>query len=73
MSQKKFEPSMGYMVTIDQQCHAVVRLAGLIEIDPVVLGQSLEKSGYRLEADPFDLSADTVKVIARRLEVEANK
>jgi hypothetical protein len=38
-----------------------------------VLGQSLEKSGYRLEADPFDLSADTVKVIARRLEVEANK
>jgi hypothetical protein len=73
MSQKKFEPSMGYMVTIDQQCHAVVRLAGLIEIDPVVLGQSLEKSGYRLEADPFDLSADTWKVVARRLETEANK
>jgi hypothetical protein len=70
--QKKFEPSMGWIVAINHQQVAVARLAQELQADPIELGKALERAGYRLEPDPYDLSADTWKVLdveKRKLEV----
>ena len=66
MSKKenKFDPPVGYMVAVQHHIVMVERLAVVLNFDdPVVLGQLLEKSGFRLEPDLFDISADTWKVM----------
>lgn len=67
--QKKFEPSMGWLVAINYQQVAVDRVAGELGIDAVELGQALDRAGYLLEPDPFGYSSDTYKV----LEIEKRK
>ena len=67
--QKKFEPSMGWLVAINYQQVAVDRVAKELKIDAVELGKALERSGYLLEPDPFGYSSDTWKV----LEIENRK
>jgi hypothetical protein len=67
--QKKFEPSMGWLVAINYQQVAVDRVAKELKIDSVELGKALERSGYLLEPDPFGYSSDTWKV----LEIENRK
>ena len=67
--QKKFEPSMGWLVAINYQQVAMDRVAKELKIDSVELGQALERSGYLLEPDPFGYSSDTWKV----LEIENRK
>jgi len=66
---KKFEPSMGWIVAINYQQVAVDRVSAELGIDAVELGKGLERAGYQLQPDPFDLSADTWKV----LDVEKRK
>ena len=66
---KKFEPSMGWLVAVNYQQVAVDRVSKELEIDPVALGQALERAGYLLEPDPFGYSTDTWKV----LEIEKRK
>jgi len=66
---KKFEPSMGWIVAINYQQVAVERVARELGIDAIELGKGLERSGYQLQPDPFDFSADTWKV----LDVEKRK
>lgn len=67
--QKKFEPSMGWLVAVNYQQVAVDRLSAELGIDGVELGKALERSGYLLEPDPFGYSTDTWKV----LEIERRK
>ena len=67
--QKKFEPSMGWLVSIQYQQVAVDRLAKELNLTNVEVGQALERSGYLLEPDPFGYSSDTWKV----LEIENRK
>jgi len=66
MSKKenKFDPPVGYMVAVQHHIVMVERLATVLEFDnPVTLAQLLEKAGFRLEPDLFDISADTWKVM----------
>ena len=63
--QKKFEPSTGWLVAVNAQIIAVARVSDALDMDPVVLGKALEKSGYHLQPDPFDFSADAWKVIEK--------
>jgi hypothetical protein len=70
--QKKFEPSMGWIVAINHQQVSVARVAEELDMNPIELGQALERAGYKLEPDPYDLSADTWKVLdieKKKLEV----
>jgi hypothetical protein len=70
--QKKFEPSMGWLVAINYQQVAMDRVAKELGIDSVQLGQALERAGYLLEPDPFGYSSDTWKVLQiekKKLEV----
>ena len=67
--QKKFEPSMGWLVAIQYQQVAVDRLAKELNLTNVEVGQALERAGYLLEPDPFGYSSDTWKV----LEIENRK
>ena len=67
--QKKFEPSMGWLVAVNYQQVAVDRVSKEIGVDAVELGKALERAGYLLEPDPFGYSTDTWKV----LEIERRK
>ena len=63
---------MGWLVAINYQQVAVERVAEELEMNPIELGQALERAGYKLEPDPYDLSADTWKVLdieKKKLEV----
>lgn len=71
--QKRFEPSMGYIVTVNVHEVALRRVSRELDIDPILLGQALERSGYKLEPDPFDISADTWKVLQTALKQEPTK
>ena len=74
MSKRKpFEPSMGYIVTVNVHELALTRVGRELKIDPVLLGQALERAGYKLEPDPFDISADTWKVIKMASQNETTK
>jgi len=61
--QKKFEPSMGWMLSIHQQSEYVRILAETIEHDPIEFGKALEKTGLHLTPDPFDFAADAWKLL----------
>ena len=71
--QKRFEPSMGYIVAVNVHEVALRRLSRELNLDPIKVGQALEHSGYKLEPDPFDISADTWKVLQTALQQEPTK
>jgi|688.fasta_scaffold612213_2 hypothetical protein len=71
--QKRFEPSMGFIVAINVHEVAVRRVSRELDLDPITLGQALERAGYRLEPDPFDISADTWKVIQTAIRQDTTK
>lgn len=62
----KFNPPAGYVVTIHEHIGRVHALAHKMEIDPEELAKILEEVGLSLVTDPFDVSADTAKVIAQQ-------
>jgi len=65
---KRFEPPMGWVVAINHQQVSVTRVAQELKADPVLLGQALERAGYYLTPDFFDISADTWKVLQKEVE-----
>lgn len=67
--QKKFEPSIGWIVAVNHQQVSIVRLAEALNIDPVEAGKALDKAGYMLTPDPFGYAGDSYKV----LEIERRK
>lgn len=65
MSDKKnkFRPNQGFIVSVIQNAQAIRLLAEALESFPETVGEALEKIGFQLVADPFDLSADATKLI----------
>lgn len=61
--QKKFQPSQGFVVSVIQNAQAIRLLAEALESYPETVGEALEKIGFQLVADPFDLSADATKLL----------
>jgi hypothetical protein len=63
--QKKFQPTMGFVVAVHQNAMGIRSVAkALGDIFPERLAEALEMAGYQLVVDPFDLSADAAKLIA---------
>jgi hypothetical protein len=71
--QKRFEPSMGFIVAINVHEVAIRRVSRELDLDSIALGQALERAGYKLEPDPFDISADTWKVIQTATRQDTTK
>jgi hypothetical protein len=63
---KKFNPPMGWIVSVNHQEVSIRRLAEALNISPYTLGKALEDSGYVLVPDQMDLAADTAKVILQQ-------
>lgn len=61
--QKKFQPSQGFVVSVIQNAQAIRLLAEALESYPETVGEALERIGFQLVADPFDLSADATKLL----------
>lgn len=61
--QKKFVPSAGYIVAVHQNALGIRAIAQALDIFPEVLADAMEKAGFQVAADPFDLSADAAKLI----------
>ena len=68
---KKFNPSNGYMLAVHQNIIFIRSLAYALDIFPEKLGELLEITGLQLHPDPFDLSADSTKVIKLQEERKA--
>jgi len=61
--QNKFKPSQGFVIAVIQNAQAIRVVAEALETFPETLGEALEKTGFQLIADPFDLTADATKLI----------
>lgn len=61
--QNKFKPNQGFVVSVIQNAQAIRLMAEALQIFPETLGEALERTGFQLVADPFDLSADATKLI----------
>ena len=70
--QKKFEPSMGWLVAVNYQQVAFDRVATELGISSIELGQALDRAGYILEPDPFGYASDTWKVAEIENKKRAN-
>jgi hypothetical protein len=64
--ENKFNPPAGYVVTIHEHIGRVHALAHKMQLDPEELAKTLEEVGLSLVTDPFDVSADSAKVIAQQ-------
>lgn len=66
MSKKenKFTPSSGFIVAVHANVLGIRAVAQQLDIYPEKLAEAMEKAGFQLIPDPFDLSADSGKVIA---------
>jgi acyl-homoserine lactone acylase PvdQ len=67
---KKFNPPMGWIVSVNHQEVSIRRVAETLNVSPYTLGKALEDSGYVLIPDQMDLAADTAKVILRQEQIE---
>jgi hypothetical protein len=63
---KKFNPPMGWIVSVNHQEVSIRRVAENLNVSPYTLGKALEDSGYVLVPDQMDLAADTAKVILQQ-------
>ena len=61
--QKKFEPSIGWINTINHQRVMVLNLAAELGMDEVLVGKALDKTGHKLEVDTFNISNDTWRLL----------
>ena len=61
--QNKFRPNEGFILAVHQNILYIRRLAQVLDIFPEALAEAMEKAGVLLNPDPFDLSADSKKVI----------
>lgn len=61
--QKKFVPSAGYIVSVHQNALGIRAVAKELDVFPEHLAEALEKAGFQMMADPFDLSSDARKLI----------
>lgn len=69
--QKKFQPTAGFMVSVLNNVIGIRAVAHELDIFPENLANALERAGYQIVPDPFDLSADSGKVIALQEQQKA--
>lgn len=69
--QKKFVPSAGYIVSVHQNALGIRAVAKELDVFPEVLAEAMERAGFQMSADPFDLSADAGKLIQLQNRQEA--
>lgn len=69
--QKKFVPSAGYIVSVHQNALGIRAVAKELDVFPEALAEALERAGFQMVADPFDLSADAGKLIKLQARQEA--
>jgi hypothetical protein len=65
MSKKenKFQPSAGFVVAVHQNMMGIRAVAHELDVFPEALGEAMDKAGFQLVPDPFNLSNDARKVI----------
>lgn len=69
--QKKFVPSAGYIVSVHQNALGIRAVAKELDVFPEALAEAMERAGFQMQADPFDLSADAAKLIKLQARQEA--
>jgi hypothetical protein len=69
--QKKFVPSAGYIVSVHQNALGIRAVAQELDVFPEALAQAMERAGFQMHADPFDLSSDAGKLIQLQNRQEA--
>ena len=69
--QKKFVPSAGYIVSVHQNALGIRAVAKELDVFPEALAEAMERAGFQMMADPFDLSADAGKLIKLQARQEA--
>jgi hypothetical protein len=60
---KKFEPNAGFVVAVHMNKLGIRSVADCLNIHAEVLAEALEKAGFQLLPDPFNLTSDAGKVI----------
>jgi len=68
--QKRFVPSAGYIVGVHQNALGIRAVAKELDVFPEALAEAMERAGFQLLADPFDLSADAGKMIKKQNELQ---
>ena len=68
---KKFEPSIGWIVSVNHQQVSIMRVAEALKIRGSELGQALDDAGYQLTPDTFNLVSDCWKLL--RIEETRNQ
>lgn len=65
MSKKenKFKPSAGFVVAVHMNSLGIRAVAEELEMFPEVLGEALDRAGFQLVADPFNLTSDATGLI----------
>ena len=62
--ENKFEPSNGLKVAVHFNIIAIRAVAQELNIFPEDLAEKLDRAGFMLTPDPFNMSSDAGKVIA---------
>jgi hypothetical protein len=60
---KKFNPSAGFVVAVHMNKLGIRAVADELDIHPELLADAMDKAGFQLVADPFNLTSDAGKVI----------
>jgi hypothetical protein len=61
--ENKFEPSNGLKVAVHFNIVAIRAVAQELDMFPELLAEKLDKAGFMLTPDPFNISSDAGKVI----------
>jgi hypothetical protein len=61
---KKFEPSAGFVVSVHMNKLGILAVARELEMFPETLAEAMDRAGFQLVPDPFNLTNDAGKVIA---------
>jgi hypothetical protein len=61
--ENKFEPSNGLKVAVHFNIIAIRAVAQELDIFPELLAEKLDRAGFMLTPDPFNMSSDAGKVI----------
>lgn len=60
---KKFNPPAGYIIAVRSNAYAIRAVSLFLNLNPVLVADAMERAGFQLIPDPFDLSADSKKVL----------
>jgi len=65
MSKKenKFKPSAGFVVAVHMNSLGIRAVAKELDIFPEELGEAMDRAGFQLIADPFNLTTDATGLI----------